>query len=75
MQTFSVVFDVTEQVHAERALAEQNAELARINDNLNQFAHIVSHDLTGPLRAIEHTTNWIEQDSPPENRKEIQEHN
>lgn len=74
LQTFSVVFDVTELRNAERAMEAQNAELARINNNLNQFAHIVSHDLTGPLRAIEHTANWIEEDAPPENRKDIQAH-
>ncbi len=74
LQTFSVVFDVTEQKQTERALEKQNEELARINDNLNQFTHIVSHDLTGPLRAIEHTTTWIEQDTAPETRKGIQEH-
>ncbi len=73
-RSLAVVIEVTEQLRAERALEAQNAELARINDNLNQFAHIVSHDLTGPLRAIEHTTNWIEEDATPEARREIQEH-
>lgn len=66
--------DVTLLKQAQSALQEQNAELARINENLNQFTHIVSHDLTGPLRAIEHTTDWIEQDAAPEARKGIQEH-
>lgn len=74
LQTFSVVFDITEQKEAQRVLAERNDELARINENLNQFAHIVSHDLTGPLRAIEHTTNWIEQDAVPDMREDIQDH-
>lgn len=74
LQSFSVVFDVTDQVHAERALERQNVELVRINENLNQFTNIVSHDLTGPLRAIKHTTEWIEQDAPTETRREIQEH-
>lgn len=74
LRSFSVVFDVTDQKRAERALAEQNLELVRINENLNQFAHIVSHDLTGPLRGIEHTANWIEEDTPAESRTQIQEH-
>lgn len=73
-QSFSVVLDVTEQLEAERILEAQNAELLRVNDNLSQFTNIVSHDLTGPLRAIKHTTDWIEQDTPQEIRVEIQEH-
>ncbi len=73
-QSFAVLFDVTEQRNAERTLAEQNHELARINENLNQFTHIVSHDLTGPLRAIQHTTHWIEEDLPEPGRDQIQEH-
>lgn len=66
--------DFTALKQAQQALQEQNEELARINENLNQFTHIVSHDLTGPLRAIEHTADWIEQDAAPEARKGIQEH-
>ena len=73
-RSFAVVFDITDQHLAELELARQNTELKRINDNLNQFTHIVSHDLTGPLRAIEHTAEWIEQDTAPDTRKEIQEH-
>lgn len=73
-RSLAVVIDVTERLRAEKALADQNSELARINDNLNQFTHIVSHDLTGPLRAIQHTTNWIEEDVSSEARGAIQEH-
>ncbi len=60
--SFTWVIDVTDQIKAERALETRNVELARINENLQQFTHIVSHDLTGPLRAIQHTTDWIEED-------------
>lgn len=73
-RSFSVLTDVSELTEAERILAEHNTELRRTNENLNQFTNIVSHDLTGPLRAIKHTTDWIEQDSSVEARKPIQEH-
>jgi len=72
--SLAVLVDVTDQILAEKALEEQNRELKRINDNLKQFTHIVSHDLTGPLRAIQHTAHWIEEDTSPETRQSIQEH-
>jgi len=63
--SFTWVIDVTDRLKAERALQARNIELARINDNLQQFTHIVSHDLTGPLRAIQHTTEWIGEELGP----------
>jgi len=45
-----------------RILSEYIALLQRKNDELNQFAHIVSHDLKGPLRGIDNVVGWIEED-------------
>jgi two-component system CheB/CheR fusion protein len=63
--SFTWVIDVTDRLKAERELEARNVELARINENLQQFTHIVSHDLTGPLRAIQHTTDWIAEELGP----------
>lgn len=39
-----------------------HAELGRRNRDLDDFAHIVGHDLRAPLRAIMHLSAWIEED-------------
>jgi PAS domain S-box-containing protein len=44
--------DVTEERSAQKTLAAQTAELRRANEDLNQFAYAVSHDLREPLRNI-----------------------
>jgi signal transduction histidine kinase len=36
--------------------------LRRQRDELDQFAHIVSHDLKAPLRGIDNVVTWIEED-------------
>ena len=48
----AVVSDVTEQKLSEARLVKANTELARANNDLNQFAFAASHDLQEPLRMI-----------------------
>jgi light-regulated signal transduction histidine kinase (bacteriophytochrome) len=36
------------------------------NEELDQFAHVVSHDLKGPLRGISNVVSWIEEDHSEE---------
>lgn len=44
-------------------ILSKNISLLKIKNNeLNQFAHIVSHDLKAPLRGIDNVVTWIEED-------------
>jgi PAS domain S-box-containing protein len=53
--------DITEKINAEGKLRESALTLTKTNNELTQFAHIVSHDLKAPLRAISSLSEWIEE--------------
>jgi PAS domain S-box-containing protein len=77
----SVVEKIDDRKWAEFALKEQAIELAKTatlvkqrNQDLDQFAHIVSHDLKAPLRAIANLSTWIEEDLEEGISSETREH-
>ena len=51
--------DVTERKVAERRQARLLQQLAEINQELADFAYVVSHDLKAPLRAIRTLADWL----------------
>jgi signal transduction histidine kinase len=53
---------VAEHRHTLEALEGQATELARSNAELDEFAHVVSHDLKAPLRGISSLASWIAED-------------
>ena len=47
-----VAIDLTERNEADAALRRTSEQLARSNADLEQFAHVIAHDLTEPLRTV-----------------------
>jgi PAS domain S-box-containing protein len=57
-----LTLDDSEKKIAEHQLKKNARKLEKINNELNHFAYIVSHDLKAPLRAISNLSEWIEED-------------
>ena len=64
-----VIQDISEQKHfAEeltRQVKKQTLELQRSNDDLMQFAHVISHDLKEPVRKVKVFSNRIREELEP----------
>jgi signal transduction histidine kinase len=57
-----LLIEVEERGAAQTRLSESLIELARSNEDLDNFAYIASHDLKAPLRGIRNLTDWISED-------------
>jgi PAS domain S-box-containing protein len=54
--------DITENKKAERRQTELLQQLEKVNQELKDFAYVVSHDLKAPLRGIKNLADWISTD-------------
>ncbi len=58
----SVLRDISERRRSETALAAAMQELRNSNEELRNFAYVVSHDLKAPLRGIGSLADWLQAD-------------
>jgi signal transduction histidine kinase len=54
-----------------RTLEKNFSELTKKNQELDQFAYVVSHDLKAPLRGIANIVSWVEEDHEHDTTPEI----
>ena len=59
---YAVARDVSDQWEQRRRADELLSEVQAVNKELHDFAHIVSHDLKAPLRAIGSLAGWLLED-------------
>jgi len=57
-----IVRDITQETEIKVLLAEQKKQLEASNKGLQEYAHIVSHDLKSPLRGISALATWLSED-------------
>lgn len=57
-----IVRDITEDLTAQKEREELLTHLTISNKELNDFAHVVSHDLKAPLRSMNALVTWLQED-------------
>lgn len=61
--SIGVILDFTDFKKLEKQKEALLLSLEKSNDELQEYAHVVSHDLKSPLRSIYALVNWIKEDN------------
>ena len=69
-----LVRDITERKRAEEKASQLLQELTSANEELTNFAYVVSHDLKAPLRGIGSLADWLAHDYADKFNDEGKEH-
>lgn len=64
--SIGIHLDITEQKNLELQKEQLLKKLEKQNEQLNEYAQIVSHDLKSPLRSIHSLISWIKEDNTKE---------
>ncbi|WP_111309981.1 PAS domain S-box protein [Confluentibacter sediminis] len=59
----AISLDITDIKNLELQKERLLGQLAKSNDELQEYAHIVSHDLKSPLRSINALVSWLKEDN------------
>lgn len=57
-----IVRDITDELASAAEKEQLIKDLEQKNQDLNDFAHIISHDLKSPLRSMDTLINWLKSD-------------
>ncbi len=72
--SIGIHLDITDSKNLERQKEELLTRLEKSNHELEEYAHIVSHDLKSPLRSINALISWIKEDNKGMFKEESLEH-
>ncbi|NRR90098.1 PAS domain S-box protein [Winogradskyella undariae] len=61
--SIGVHIDITDLKNLELQKEKLLSKLEKSNDELQEYAHIVSHDLKSPLRSIDALVSWLKEDN------------
>lgn len=74
LSILATINNVSERKRVEIQRAQHTKELERINQELDRFAYIASHDLKSPLRGIEQLTSWLAEDLVDNTNENVQKY-
>jgi len=74
VKMYGVNIDITAQKESEKKQQRLVKNLTLINNELDSFTYIASHDLKSPLRGIDQLATWIMEDLGEELKPETKKH-